>query len=678
MDTSRDSTRLQLEKLLASGGGVDRAALRELIETALGLNYISESGRGGIQTGNHYQSVRLGDARTAGFRSDRREFLDRIDFRGRSVLDLGANLGEMSRAACERGAARVVAIEYDDFFVAVARAINLLNGHEPIEVRQGDVGDPAAFDEPFDIVLAFSVYQYIGPVIEAVSSIAAELLVVETHKLEGNLASHYMAPISRHLPSSRFLGLSDWGGEGQEGERAVVAFARSDSALGRVVDAPTGAGPAPPSSDRVVVDVPTTCEHLFGAFRERFPELESGFDALLQRVGELEIVPEREGAGSARAGYRGWLYWAMYLVGYGEYTNTGAVDSTNAFCQFYARHHLPAVAEPGADWESPETIARRRFRDLDRARKANAPTAAEQLGPIRIIVSDPAPPYPLEVAIRSGEVVVASLIDGWHRLFAAQVCGASELLGDRIYERYSPVMGRVEHVATTDTGWTLAGWVLNPDAVWDFAEVRSSGDPLDRVEPMLRTDLAASFPELSHAGSGGFSFDMAPDAGELIDVLPVRDWLPIGRIRLRCPPSVRRDVGLVALATGVGEAVSALGPLANSDGRVIAAGGTVGEIVMELFPAAEVAVLESNDPLSWPVSPACGLVVAGDALASVAESDRAAWLESAARSLAPGGVLLVRDRSVLPPNLPGSLFELARFAPEPVQTSEAAALVRVG
>jgi hypothetical protein len=90
-----------------------RDQLRELILRALSINYASKSCHEGVLTGNHYQSVNLGEAQTTGFRTDRRWFLDRLDFEGKRVLDLGSNLGEISRAARARGARLVNGFEYD-------------------------------------------------------------------------------------------------------------------------------------------------------------------------------------------------------------------------------------------------------------------------------------------------------------------------------------------------------------------------------------------------------------------------------------------------------------------------------------------------------------------------------------------------------------------------------------
>src|SRR5881397_1393884 len=73
--------------------------VNELILTSLNVKYFSKSCKDGIETGNHYQSVTLGDMQTAGFRTGRQELLDKIDFEGKRVLDLGSNHGEISRAA---------------------------------------------------------------------------------------------------------------------------------------------------------------------------------------------------------------------------------------------------------------------------------------------------------------------------------------------------------------------------------------------------------------------------------------------------------------------------------------------------------------------------------------------------------------------------------------------------
>lgn len=206
--------------------------LRDVVLDALALPYVSRSSKDDIATGNHYQSVALGDARTEGFRSSRHEYLDLIDFRGKRVLDLGSNLGDLSRAARARGAVLVDGYEYDPFFVEVASAINAVNRTTRVSFFERDITERASYTEVYDVVLSFSVSHYVNPVIDTVASVTSELLVVETHRLEDNLESHYIEPVSHYLPAVRVLGYSDWSlSGGADDRRAIVAFARTEERL---------------------------------------------------------------------------------------------------------------------------------------------------------------------------------------------------------------------------------------------------------------------------------------------------------------------------------------------------------------------------------------------------------------------------------------------------------------
>jgi SAM-dependent methyltransferase len=206
--------------------------LRELILGALEAPYVSESCCDNVQTGNHYQSVSLGPERTEGFRSARTEILDQIAFHDKDVLDLGSNLGELSRAARIRGARLVDGYELDPFFVDVANAINAYNRTSRVSFHVRDITDPAAYTEEYDIVLAFSVAHYVYSVLDVLARITRQLLVLETHRLEDNLESQYIAPLKPHFPVHEILGSSEWSVFGHESEkRAVVAFAKDERAL---------------------------------------------------------------------------------------------------------------------------------------------------------------------------------------------------------------------------------------------------------------------------------------------------------------------------------------------------------------------------------------------------------------------------------------------------------------
>ena len=673
----------------------DRYELRELIITALKLDYVSKSCRGGIQTGNHYQSVSLGGVRTAGFRSDRDELLDKIEFRGRTVLDLGANLGELSRAARERGAARVVGVEYDHFFVAVADAVTVLNDVDGVEFRQGDIADPSLYGEHFDIVLAFSVFEYVHRVVSEVCAVTDELLVVETHKLQDNLESQYLRPTGHHLPSYRLLGRSDWGRAVTEpGERAVVAFARDDAVLRGALRETAHREQPKVEGEEVEVDVPRTGLSLQERFFSTFAF--DSTDALLSAVRTTYLdIETMAGNADMRHGYRGWMYWFIYLKGYLEYLDGGEVGEGNIFCRYFAERHLPLVEEPGFTPAHAVPVAVRRYRDLDRMRLVSQlPDARlEGLAPVRITVSDSPPANLLNVHLADGKASIrASLVDGWHRLFSAAICGISSLPGLVVRERYPRVEGRVERFTVAqDNTFHIEGWCLNPESWWAFSEVRIAGRTVGRVPPRQRPDIAKAFPDVPHASASGFSSTGQMPTGDgpiTVDLLPMRDWLPVGRMRLHHAPDLAAcareaswgeamtETALAAASTEVGEAIAALdGAVIAECGPVMAVGPVQEALSRAFLPAADVRGVE-DEPARWSAEPgSCGLVLGGEVLSRLGGADeRAEWLSSAARALAPGGAIIVSHGSTLARELPNELRVWARLPREPVQATDSVVL----
>ena len=155
-----------------------KPALKKLILDALKERYTSVSSMDGVETGNHYQSIVLGDEQTAGFRSGREALLARIKFQGKRVLDLGANLGEISRAARNRGAALVDGFEYDSFFVQLADAINAYNSTDRVSFYQRDITDHTVYREHYDIVLALAVFIYVRDVLSTLAEITDGVLII--------------------------------------------------------------------------------------------------------------------------------------------------------------------------------------------------------------------------------------------------------------------------------------------------------------------------------------------------------------------------------------------------------------------------------------------------------------------------------------------------------------------
>jgi 2-polyprenyl-3-methyl-5-hydroxy-6-metoxy-1,4-benzoquinol methylase len=209
-----------------------RPELRALILKALDADYTSESCQDAIQTGNHYQSIRLGEEITTGFRSPRDEFLDRISFDGKRVLDLGSNLGELSRSVRRRGAALVDGYEYDAFFIELANAVNAYNGVTRVSFFERDITDQTSYEDEYDIILAFSVYIYIRDLLSMIAAKTRELLVLETHRLDSNLEIEYLRTVQRYFPHFLVLGETEWGVVHDEREtRAVIAFAKEPEPL---------------------------------------------------------------------------------------------------------------------------------------------------------------------------------------------------------------------------------------------------------------------------------------------------------------------------------------------------------------------------------------------------------------------------------------------------------------
>jgi tRNA (mo5U34)-methyltransferase len=82
------------------------------------------------------------------------------DLRGKTVLDIGCNGGFYSLEMCRRGAKRVVAIDFDQTYLAQARfAAEVCEAD--IEFHELSVYDVAQLSERFDIVLFLGVFYHL-------------------------------------------------------------------------------------------------------------------------------------------------------------------------------------------------------------------------------------------------------------------------------------------------------------------------------------------------------------------------------------------------------------------------------------------------------------------------------------------------------------------------------------
>jgi hypothetical protein len=111
-----------------------------------------------------YQSIFYeGKELVEGRRRDINERLQKIDvadLRGKTVLDLGCNLGMSSYLAAERGAKRVVGVEYSP---QIASAAIRLNAYfcRPVHFIQHDLSTDLELNEQFDTVFCLSLIKHL-------------------------------------------------------------------------------------------------------------------------------------------------------------------------------------------------------------------------------------------------------------------------------------------------------------------------------------------------------------------------------------------------------------------------------------------------------------------------------------------------------------------------------------
>jgi tRNA (mo5U34)-methyltransferase len=82
------------------------------------------------------------------------------DLSGKSVLDIGCNAGFYSMEMKRRGAERVVAVDFDEKYLAQARFAAEVNDFD-IEFRQLSVYDVAKLGEKFDVVIFMGVLYHL-------------------------------------------------------------------------------------------------------------------------------------------------------------------------------------------------------------------------------------------------------------------------------------------------------------------------------------------------------------------------------------------------------------------------------------------------------------------------------------------------------------------------------------
>jgi SAM-dependent methyltransferase len=135
--------------------------------------------------------------------------LDEVDFQGKTVLDLGCNLGNFCREAARRGAARVVGVDLPD---TAAAAFEIANWAELWNVDFLGLNLPEEAAEirrlsgvdAFDIVFLLATVRHIGGWADWINDLCADVLYLEGHSVDE--VDTYAAALAADFATVKYMG----------------------------------------------------------------------------------------------------------------------------------------------------------------------------------------------------------------------------------------------------------------------------------------------------------------------------------------------------------------------------------------------------------------------------------------------------------------------------------------
>jgi hypothetical protein len=384
------------------------AALRDLIATGVSVPYVARSIHDGIKTGNSYQTLSLGAGRRTSGRTDRLSLLSKVVFHNRSVLDIGANTGEMSRSARVLGARLVDGYEYDPYFVELGRAVNAVRGTTRVSLFQGDCTNPALYSNMgYDMILALNVWVYVDSVIPLFPAIAP-VMVFETHTLDRGM-NWYYERVTRYFPFAACLGLTDVGGD-PHSSRAFIAFATTKEWL----------------ETSIIREFVRVEPYFRNPFLERHGVLdEPGVRNLAAKcfaTPPTNLWNDHESYSFGREGY-----FEILLAGLHQFTlEKGVVSDDNIYCRLLIEGVSAGFLDPQLsglmdDRRQVKRKVANKFEDMVNIISGSA----DRVPPIKLVRDDVS--GPLRFTTFGGEVVRCSEIDGHHRFFSSQLMGLKQI-----------------------------------------------------------------------------------------------------------------------------------------------------------------------------------------------------------------------------------------------------------
>ncbi len=208
-----------------------RIDISNLAKKYLKVDHSAWDPSGEILTGRNYQSVTLNGDTLEGFRDGamRIPFIDSLPDSDGLFLDIGSNLGELSRKVARSGRL-VLGIEYDAFTSALANLIHISNGFGNVTSIRADITD-CPLPDKVESIIAFSVFRFIDVRLNELKAIFKDVMLIETHHIDGpNALDRYWSRLTSIFPAVALVGYTDHRSSGT-GRRCVFAVANKSHKL---------------------------------------------------------------------------------------------------------------------------------------------------------------------------------------------------------------------------------------------------------------------------------------------------------------------------------------------------------------------------------------------------------------------------------------------------------------
>jgi 2-polyprenyl-3-methyl-5-hydroxy-6-metoxy-1,4-benzoquinol methylase len=105
--------------------------------------------------------------------------LERLVLPGSRVLDLGAGIGDLARAARRAGAELVDAVDADERMTELARLLCVAQDVDRVACFEGDAGLASTYADEYDAILAFGLLDRVAPILPRIAQNLRGVLVTE-------------------------------------------------------------------------------------------------------------------------------------------------------------------------------------------------------------------------------------------------------------------------------------------------------------------------------------------------------------------------------------------------------------------------------------------------------------------------------------------------------------------